>query len=80
MLILSVIVDITPIVEQHLFNLAANKWIVKYINRDITTIYYITRWKDCCKRDMESVDLKDEDILDRTKLNTDIANHSGDLR
>ena len=26
-----------------------------------------TRWKDSCKRDMESVGLKDEDVLDRTK-------------
>ena len=26
-----------------------------------------TRWKDSCKRDMESVGLKDEDVLDLTK-------------
>ena len=26
-----------------------------------------TRWKDCCKRDIGSVGLKVEDILDRTK-------------
>ena len=25
-----------------------------------------TRWKDLCKRDMESVGLREEDILDRT--------------
>ena len=25
------------------------------------------RWKDSCKRDMESVGLKEEDVLDRTK-------------
>ena len=26
-----------------------------------------TRWKDSCKRDMESAGLKEEDVLDRTK-------------
>ena len=39
-----------------------------------------TRWKDSCKRDMESVGLKEEDALDRTKWKNDIQNHSGDTR
>ena len=25
------------------------------------------RWKDSCKRDMESLGLKEEDVLDKTK-------------
>ena len=37
-----------------------------------------TMWKDSCKRDMESVGLKDADVLDRTKWNNYIHNHSGD--
>ena len=36
--------------------------------------------KDSCKRDMESVGLKEEDALDRTKWKNDIHNHSGDPR
>ena len=39
-----------------------------------------TRWKDSCKRDMGSVGLKAEDVLDRTKWKNDIHNHSGDPR
>ena len=39
-----------------------------------------TRWKDSCKRDMESVELKEEDALDRTKWKNDIQYHSGDPR
>ena len=39
-----------------------------------------TRWKDSCKRDMESVGLKDKDALDRTMWKNDIHNHSGDPR
>ena len=31
-------------------------------------------------RDMESVGLKEEDVLDRTKWKNDIHNHSGDPR
>ena len=34
-----------------------------------------TRWKDSCKRYMESVWLKMEDALDRTKRKNDIYNH-----
>ena len=33
---------------------------------------------DSCKRDMESVGLKVEDVLDRTTWKNDIRNHSGD--
>ena len=36
-----------------------------------------TRWNKSCKRDVESVGLKEEDILDRTKWHTAIQNHSG---
>ena len=39
-----------------------------------------TRWKDLCKREMESVGLKEEDVLDRTKWKNDIQYHSGDPR
>ena len=39
-----------------------------------------TRWKDSCKRDMESVGLKEDDELDRAKWKNDIHNHSGDSR
>ena len=39
-----------------------------------------TRWKDSCKRYMESVWLKEEDVLDRTKWKNDIQYHSGDPR
>ena len=39
-----------------------------------------TRWKDSCKRDMESAGLKEDDVLDRTKWRNDIHNHSGDPR
>ena len=38
------------------------------------------RWKDSCKRYMESVVLKVEDVLHRTKWKGDNHNHSGDLR
>ena len=38
------------------------------------------RWKDSCKSDMESVGLKEEGILYRTKWKRDIDNHSGDPR
>ena len=38
-----------------------------------------TRWKDSCKRDMESVGLK-EDVLYRTRWKNDIHNRSGDPR
>ena len=31
-----------------------------------------TKWKYSCKRDMESVWLKEEDVLDRTKWKNDI--------
>ena len=41
---------------------------------------YKTRWKDSCKRDMESVGLKEEDALDWTKWKNDIHNHFGDPR
>ena len=34
-----------------------------------------TRWKDSCKRDMESVGLKEEDVLDRIKWKRDIQDH-----
>ena len=37
-----------------------------------------TTWKEACKRDMESVGLKEEDAQDRTKWKNDIHNHSGD--
>ena len=37
-----------------------------------------TRWKDSCKGDRESVGLKEEDVLDRTKWKN--ANHTGDPR
>ena len=33
-----------------------------------------------CKRDMESVGLKEEDVPDRTKWKNDIHNHSDDPR
>ena len=39
-----------------------------------------TRWKDSCKRDMESVGLKDKDALDRTKWKNYIRYHSGGSR
>ena len=39
-----------------------------------------TRWKDLCKRYMESAGLKEEDVLDRTKWKNDIHHHSGDPR
>ena len=39
-----------------------------------------TRWKDSCKRDMERVGLKEEDVLDRTKWKNGIQYHSGDPR
>ena len=39
-----------------------------------------TRWKDSCKRDMESVWLKEEDVLDRVKWKNDIQYHSGEPR
>ena len=39
-----------------------------------------TRWKDSCKRDMESTGLKEEDALDRTKWKNDIQYHSDDTR
>ena len=39
-----------------------------------------TRWKESCERDMESVELKEEDVLDRTKSKREIKNSSGDLR
>ena len=39
-----------------------------------------TRCKDSCKRDPESLGLKEEDVLDRTKWKNDIQNHSGDPR
>ena len=39
-----------------------------------------TRWKDSCKRDMESAGLKEEDVLDRTKWNNDTQYHSSDPR
>ena len=39
-----------------------------------------TSWKDSCKRDVESVRLKEEYVLDRTKWKNDIQNHSGDPR
>ena len=38
------------------------------------------RWKDSCKRDMESVGLKDEEVLDKTMWKNDIQNHFGDPR
>ena len=38
------------------------------------------RWKDSCKRDVASVGLKEEDVLDRTKWNNAIKNHSGNSR
>ena len=34
-------------------------------------------WKDACKRD---IGLKAEDVLDRTKVRTEIENHSGNPR
>ena len=37
-----------------------------------------TGWKDSCKRVVESVGLKEEDVLDRTKWKNDILNHTGD--
>ena len=39
-----------------------------------------TRWKDSCKRDMVSVGLKEEDVLDRTMWKNDIQYHSGGPR
>ena len=39
-----------------------------------------TRWKDSCKRDRESVGLKEEDVLDRTKCKNVIHKYSGDPR
>ena len=33
-----------------------------------------TRWKDSCKRDMENVGLKEEDVLDRIMWKNDIHN------
>ena len=39
-----------------------------------------TMWKDSCKRDMESVGLKVEDLLNRTKWKNDIPNHFGEPR
>ena len=36
-----------------------------------------TRWKDSCKRDMESVRLKEEDALDKTKWKNDMKKYSG---
>ena len=38
------------------------------------------RWKHSCKRNMESIGSKEEDVLDRTKWKNDIHNHSGDPR
>ena len=39
-----------------------------------------TRWKDSCKRDMESVGLEEDDARDRAKRKNDIQYHSGDPR
>ena len=39
-----------------------------------------TRWKDSCKRYMESMELKKEDILDRANWKNYIHNNSGDPR
>ena len=39
-----------------------------------------TGWKDSCKRGRESVGLKEEDVLDRTKWKNDIQYHSSDPR
>ena len=36
-----------------------------------------TMWKDWCKSDMESVELKEEDVLDRAKWENDIRSHAG---
>ena len=38
-----------------------------------------TWWKVSCKRDMESMGLKEEDVLDRTILKNDTKKHSGDI-
>ena len=38
------------------------------------------RWNGSCKRDMESVGLTEEDVLDRIKWKNDIQNYSGDPR
>ena len=37
-----------------------------------------TRWKDSCKRCMESVELKKEDVLERANWKNYIHNYSGD--
>ena len=39
-----------------------------------------TRWKESCERDTESAELKEEDVLDRTKSKIEIKNSSGDHR
>ena len=39
-----------------------------------------TRWKDSCKRHVESVGSKEEDVLGRTRWKYDVQNHSGDPR
>ena len=39
-----------------------------------------TRWKDLCKRGMDTVGLKWKDILDRITWKRDIQNHSGNTR
>ena len=39
-----------------------------------------TRWKDSCKRDKESVGLKEEDAVNRTKWKNDCQYHFGDPR
>ena len=39
-----------------------------------------TRWKNSCNRDMESVGLKADGVLDRTKWKRAIQNSSGESR
>ena len=39
-----------------------------------------TRRKDSCERDMESVGLKEEEVLDRTTWKNDTRNYFGDTR
>ena len=38
------------------------------------------RWKDSCKRDIESMWLKEEDAIDRTKWKNYFQYHCGDPR
>ena len=38
------------------------------------------KWTYLCNRDMESMGLKVEDEMDRTKWEKEVQNHSGDTR